>query len=194
MTMMLGALRPLQVAYDNLDPVQAASFDAIAAGPRGAVEGPLRVLVLNPALADPVQNLGAYCRFGTSLPPRLAELAIIIVGAFWQAGFEWEAHAPLAERAGIDKDVIEAIRRRDEPPFIRNDEQVVHDALRALLDQRDIPDSDYTKLIDEIGQEGAIDLVGIAGYYCLISLVINAFRVPLSHPSFTPFGSRPVRP
>ena len=141
-----------------------------------------------------MQNLGAYCRFGTSLPPRLAELAIIIVGAFWQAGFEWEAHAPLAELAGIDKEVIEAIRRRGDPPFIRSDEQVVHDALRALLDQRDIADPDYARLIDEIGQEGAIDLVGIAGYYCLISLVINAFRVPLTNPSFTPFGSRPVRP
>ena len=192
--MTLGALRPLQVDYDNLDAVQAASFNAIAAGPRGVVEGPLRILVLNPALADPVQSLGAYCRFGTSLPTRLAELAIIIVGAFWQAGFEWEAHAPLAELAGIDKEVIEAIRRRADPPFIKSDEQVVHDALRALLDQRDIPDPDYARLIDEIGQKGAIDLVGIAGYYCLISLVINAFRVPLTNPSFTPFGSQPVQP
>ncbi len=185
--------RPLQVDYENLDAQQAAAFDAIAAGPRGVIEGPLRVLVLNPVLADNVQKLGAYCRFETSLPPRLAELAIIIVGAFWQAGFEWEAHAPLAERAGVDSEVIEAIRRRADPPFIKSDEQAVHDVLRALLDQRDVPDPDYARLIEEIGQRGAIDLIGIAGYYCLICLFINAFRVPLTNPLNAPFGDQPVR-
>lgn len=189
MTAEPGSPRPLSVAYDKLNPDQTAAYDAIAAGPRGAVEGPLRVLVLNPALADLVQQLGAYCRYETSLPRRLAELAIIIVGAYWQAGFEWEAHAPLAQQAGIDEQAIEAIRQRRDPGFVRSDEQAVHDAMRALLDQRDIADADYARLIDEIGETGAIDLVAIAGYYCLISLTINAFRVPLVNPGRVPFGS-----
>ena len=177
--------------YEGLDPVQRAAYDAISAGPRGAVEGPLQVLVLNPELANHAQKLGAYLRYGTSLPPRLTELAIIIVGAYWQAGFEWETHAPMARNAGIDPQAIEAIRERRQPVFVHSDEQAVHDALRALLDRRDISDADYAKLIDEIGQTGAIDLIAIAGYYCLICLTINAFRVPLSNPGVSPFGNAP---
>ena len=183
--------RPLTVDYEALNPLQRAAYDAISAGPRGAVEGPLRVLVLNPELADHAQKLGAYLRYATSLPPRLSELAIIMVGAYWQAGFEWEAHAPMALSAGIDPQAIEAIRERRPPVFLRSDEQAVHDALRALLDRRDIPDADYAKLIGEIGQTGAIDLIAIAGYYCLICLTINAFRVPLSNPEAPPFGNAP---
>ena len=186
-------LRPIQFTYEALNHEQTAVFDTIAAGPRRVTEGPLRILVLNPALADHVQKLGEYCRYGTSLPPRLTELAIIVVGAFWKAGFEWEAHAPLAEQAGIDRGVIEAIRLQANPSFKKRDEQAVYDALRALLNDRDVPDEAYSRLIREIGQQGAIDLVGIAGYYCLICLTINAFRVPLVLPSAVPFESASAR-
>ena len=184
-------LRPIQVTYAALVLEQAAVFDAIVAGPRRAIEGPLRVLVLNPALADHVQKLGAYCRYGTSLPARLTELAILVVGAFWQAGFELETHAPLAEQAGIDRIVVEAIRLQADPLFTRRDEQAVYDVLRALLYDRDVPDEAYSRLICEVGQQGAIDLVGVAGYYCLICVTINAFRVPLALPSAGPFKSPP---
>jgi 4-carboxymuconolactone decarboxylase len=182
-------VRPIDNTYEALNDEQAAVFNEIATGPRGAVEGPLLVLVLNPELADHVQKLGAYCRYKISLTPRIRELAIIVIGAFWQAGFEWEAHAPLAQEAGIDPTVIEAIRLRAEPSFTKPDEQAVYDALRALLIDRDVPDEAYSRLICEIGRQGAIDLIGIAGYYCLICLTINAFRVPLVLPLADPFQS-----
>jgi len=95
---------------ENLTPAQRKVHDAIIAGPRGRVEGPLRVWIMSPELAERAQELGAFCRYGTSLPPRLSELAILTTGAFWQAGFEWHAHAPIALKAGVSADALEAIR------------------------------------------------------------------------------------
>ena len=68
---------------------QRAIHAAIMAGPRGRVEGPLKVWMRSAGLADNAQRLGAFCRFGTSLEPRLSELAIMVTGRVWTAQFEW---------------------------------------------------------------------------------------------------------
>ena len=94
------------LVLEKLSAEQRRAYDAIVSGPRGRVVGPLRVWLESPQLADHAQALGAFCRFGTSLPPRLSELAIITAGAFWRASFEWHAHAPMAIKAGIDMKFI----------------------------------------------------------------------------------------
>src|ERR1700758_4790678 len=101
--------RTPEIVYAELDADQRRVHDAIVAGPRGQVQGPLRVWLQSAQLADRAQALGAVCRFGTSLPPRLSELAILITGAFWRAGFEWHVHAPIAVKAGLDAGAVEAI-------------------------------------------------------------------------------------
>ncbi len=100
---------------DHLAPDERRVWDMIASGPRGRVEGPLRIWVKSPGLAERAQALGAYCRFGTSLPPRLSELAILITGAHWKAKFEWHAHLPLALAGGLSEAVAESIRVGEQP-------------------------------------------------------------------------------
>ena len=109
--------RTPEIVYAELDADQRRVYDAIVAGPRGQVQGPLKVWLQSAQLADRAQALGAFCRFGTSLPPRLSELAIITMGAHWRAGFEWFAHAPLAIKAGVDPAAVEAIRTSKPPKF-----------------------------------------------------------------------------
>ncbi len=103
----------------KFSPEQKKVHDAILAGPRGKVVGPLKVWLNNPGLAEHAQALGAYARFGSSLPPRLSELAICVTGAFWKANYEWYAHAPLAIKAGIDPAAIEAIRTGATPKLTK---------------------------------------------------------------------------
>ena len=69
--------RPPVLDEASLTAAQRKVFDAIRSDPRGVVEGPLRVWLHSPALAEPAQRLGAFCRYGTRLPARLSELAII---------------------------------------------------------------------------------------------------------------------
>ena len=179
-------IAPLDPA--TLTDEQRPVHDAIVAGPRGRVEGPLRVWLESPALADRAQALGAFCRYDSSLPPRLSELAIIITGAFWRAGFEFFIHAPLAGKAGIPATAIEAIRTGGEPVFTQEDERAVHAFTKELLTTRRVSDPTYAQAKDVLGERGVVDLVGIVGYYGLISLTINAFEVEVPAPAVDPFA------
>jgi 4-carboxymuconolactone decarboxylase len=172
---------------EDLTPAQRKVHDAILAGPRGRVVGPLRVWIMSPELAERAQELGAFCRYHTSLPPRLSELAILVTGAFWEAGFEWHAHAPIAIRAGVPADALEAIRLGKEPKFAREDERAVYAFSRELWTKRRVSDATYRRTADLLGNETVIELVGILGYYGLISMTINTFEVPLPEGVAQPF-------
>jgi len=173
---------------DKLSPEQRKVYDAILSGPRGVVQGPLKVWLQSPDLAGRAQALGAFCRFGSSLPPLLSELAIITMGAFWKAGFEWYAHAPIAIKAGIDSAAVEAIRMGKPPKLAKPDEQAVYDFTRELLDTHKVSDATYGRAIDQLGLKGVVDLVGILGYYGLISMTIKAFEVPVPPGAKEPFS------
>jgi len=167
---------------------QRRVYDLIRSGPRAVVEGPLRVWLTNPELAERAQALGAYCRYKTSVEPRLSELAIITVGAYWRAGFEWAIHAPIAEQAGITGSAIAAIRAGREPS-LQEDEQAVYLFTRELLITHRVSDGTFDRLSAFVGLAGAVDLVGILGYYSLICMTINAFHVPLPTGAPEPFES-----
>jgi len=173
---------------DDLDADQRAVYDAIANGPRKGVRGPLAVWLHRPLLADRAQALGRYCRYDSSLPPRLSELAILFMGRYWLAEYEWAAHKPFALEAGVSPAVVDAIRDGLNPPFVQRDEALVFAFLTQLHAQRQVDDDLYAKLVEVIGKDGVVDLVGIAGYYTLISMTIKAFNVP------PPAGATPELP
>jgi 4-carboxymuconolactone decarboxylase len=178
---------------EALSAEQRRVYDVIVAGPRGAVQGPLRVWLQSAALAERAQALGAFCRFGTSLPPRLTELAILVTGAYWQARFEWHAHAPLALKAGLDPDAIEAIRTGRSPQWAREDEAAVYAFAHELTWTRQVSDPVYARALKSLGLTSLVELVGILGYYTLISMTINAFEVPLPAGTSDPFSDVPRR-
>ena len=178
-------LPPLEVAA--FSPAQRRVHDVIAAGPRGTVAGPLAIWLESPELADRAQALGVFCRYDASLPRRLAELAILLTAAHWAAGYEWHAHAPLAIAAGVDPAVVEAIRAGGVPALGRPDERTVHDLARELLDTRRVSDGTYRRGLANLGRRGVVELIGILGYYGLISMTIRAFEVPVPEGAAEPF-------
>jgi 4-carboxymuconolactone decarboxylase len=157
---------------------QRQVHDTIASGPRGAVRGPLAVWLNRPELASCAQLLGRYCRFDTSLPPHLSELAILTTARFWSSEFEWAAHKPIALEAGLSPDIIEAIRTHQEPLFEHEDESVVHTFSKTLHTERHIKGNLYSRAVKTLGEAAVVDLTGILGYYTLISMTINVFEVP----------------
>ena len=178
--------RPPRLDESHLTPEQQAVFEDIRSGPRGLVEGPLRVWLQSPAFAERAQKL-AFCRYGTRLPARLSEMAIIMVGAHWRSGFEWSVHAPIAAKAGVDSKVLEAIRVGARPSLVRSDERAVYAFSQELLEAKWISEGAYNELVEVVGTEGAVELVGILGYYTLICMTINAFEVPTADGKPEPF-------
>lgn len=176
---------------ENLTPEQTLVYEAIRSGPRGIVQGPLQVWLQSAALADKAQALGAFCRYGTSLPPRLSELAILVMGAHWQAGFEWAVHAPIAIKAGVEARAAEAIRKGEAPAFADAEARSVHAFASELVVKRRISDATYAQAVAVLGEKGVVELVGILGYYTLISMTIVAFDVPPPEGMADPFADRP---
>ena len=163
---------------EDLSNEQKEIHDAIVNGPRGHVVGPLRIWLNNPGLAKSAQTVGAYARYATSLPQALSELAILTTGRVWSSEFEWEHHAPLAIEGGIDPKHVDTISLGKRPLFEKPEEQAVFDFAAEANILKNVSDITYKKLVDVLGESAAIDIVGICGYYSLISMTLNVFKVP----------------
>lgn len=162
-----------------MTPEQREIADSIRSGPRGGLRGPFEAWLRAPGIADTAQKLGAYCRFGTSLPGDINELAIILTGKHWKAQFEFWAHARLAIDAGLDPAIVEAVRTGAEPPFGRDIERVVYDFVTEYLSTHRVAEATYRRAIEILGERGTVDLIGVVGYYGLVSMTLNVFEVGL---------------
>lgn len=160
------------------DARQTEIHAAIASGPRGGVRGPLAIWLHRPELAARAQELGRYCRYDTVLDARLSELAILVTGRIFGSEYEWQVHKGFALEAGLPPEVIEAIRRNKRPDFADPAEAVVYDMARAAHELRHVDDALYARAAEVLGEAALVDLVAVLGYYTLISLTINVFKVP----------------
>src|SRR3546814_18327142 len=97
------------------------------------------------------------------------------MAALWRAEFEWWAHYPIAIKAGISPSVAESIRRAERPEFSRPEEAVVYEFVQTLVQDRRVPDALYEHALHVLGQDRAVHLGGLAGYYTPISLPLHSF-------------------
>jgi len=163
---------------EALDADQRRVADRIAGGRRGPLKGgPLLAWLHSAELADRAQALGSYCRYESSLAPRLSELAILVTARSWSAGYEWKAHAPEALKAGVAATVVESIRLNQQPVFDKDDERAVYAFSAELIEQRQVSDATWEEAVRCIGVRGAVDLIAVLGYYGLISMTIKAGKI-----------------
>ena len=162
---------------------------AVASGPRGGLRGPFHALLRSPELADAAQKLGEYVRFKSSIPPRLNELAILLTARHWTAQYEWFAHRRLAMQAGVSQDIADAIAEGKKPAVLGPEETIVYNFCHELLDTGQVSDANYKAVVDKFGERGAVDLIGVMGYYSLVAMVLNVDRVPIPDGGKLPLAS-----
>jgi 4-carboxymuconolactone decarboxylase len=167
------------LTQDQMTPAQRAVVDATVAGKRGRMTPPVEMWLHSPGLAAHAQALGAFIRYETVLPPALNEMAILITGRHWGARFEWYAHRRLALEAGLAPAIIDAIRDDIAPAFDDPGAQAIHDYATTLHRTRQVPQALHDAVVAQYGAQGVVDLVGLLGYYTLVSMTLNAFEVPL---------------
>ncbi|RRH85607.1 carboxymuconolactone decarboxylase family protein [Variovorax beijingensis] len=164
---------------DTMSPEQRAVHDRIVSGPRGRIQGPLRAALHNPELADKWQALGALLRYGTSLPPRLSEIAILVTGRACNSPFEWYAHRAEAEKAGIEQPVIEAILAGSEPPGLSADDAAVYRYAVELNRHNSVSDATYNMALVRLGARTVVELTALVGYYTMVAMTLNCHEIPL---------------
>lgn len=166
-----------QEVWDSLAGSRSGTGDLVNA--EGGLVGPFNAFVRAPRVGRHLSALGGQLRFRTGIDRRLSELAIITVGARWQAEFEWYAHAAMAREHGVPGPVVDAIGRGEEPPITAEDERVVYTAAAELVGTGRLSHPAYDAARELLGDEGMVELVALCGYYTLISYLLNAFDVPL---------------
>lgn len=185
----IGPVRLPAIAEDRLTAEQRALMSAIAAGPRGAfkMSGPFFCYLHAPAFGELAQKLGAHLRFGTSIPPRLSEFAILTTAHHWKAQYEWAAHEPQAERAGVKRKTIDDLRNGREPKSAPKDERTLYAFIKEVYRTTRASDRSYKAAHAILGDAGMVELVGLLGYYGLVAMTLNVFRMPVAEGTPLPF-------
>jgi 4-carboxymuconolactone decarboxylase len=164
---------------DTMDAAQRAVHDRIVAGPRGRIQGPLRAALHNAELADRWQALGALLRYGTTLPPRLSELAILVTGRACQSPFEWYAHRSEGEKAGLEPAILDALLAQTEPPGMSEDDAVVWRYSVELNRHNSVSDATHAAAVARLGERAVVELTALVGYYTMVAMTLNCHEIPL---------------
>jgi 4-carboxymuconolactone decarboxylase len=159
---------------------QRVLLASLRASPRGqsiTPRGPFAAWMHAPELGELAQRLGAHCRYRTRLPARLSEFAILCTARLWRAQYEWYAHAPMAERAGVSSKTIADLRAGRAPKSAPKDERAIFAFVQELYKNKRVSDRTYKRLHAILGDAAIVELTGILGYYALISMTLNVFRM-----------------
>jgi 4-carboxymuconolactone decarboxylase len=166
------------LTWDQMTEAQKTMVGHILEGPRNGLGGPFNVMLRSPEMGDAAQQLGAFARFNT-MPGKLRELAIIMTARFWTSHFEWYAHKSAALREGLDPSIVDAIAKRASPPGMDAEEAAVYNLVSELLYDRRVSEETFATAVASLGERGVVDVVGIVGYYGMVSLFLNVDEYPL---------------
>lgn len=155
---------------------QAKAADEFARMRGQDVFGPFAVMLRSPEVMLRAAAMGDYMRYRTSLPKALNEMIILLTARHWSQQFEWHVHQPAALTAGLSETVVNAIAKGRRPEKMSADEAIVYDFTTELLRLQNIGDETYAKAKARFGEPGIIDMVGVAGYYSFLSMMMNTAR------------------
>ncbi len=165
--------------YEEMTQEQKALIDHLLAGQRGAVTGPFNVLLRSPEMGDLAQKFGEQMRFHSSIPRKLNEFTILITARFWTSQYEWYVHRRDALKYGLETAVIETLAAGHRPSPMEPDEASVYTFCTELLKNHQVSDAAFKAASDRFGERGVVDLIGVMGYYNMVSMLLNTDRYPL---------------
>ena len=163
-------------AIEAFNAEQRGIFDAIIRT-RGSIDGPFLAWLHSPKLADAAQNLGAFCRFGSSLDTVESELLILLVAAHYDCLAEQQIHEPIALASGLHLAAVEAIRARLVPQLEGERLRLLLELGGQLLRTHRFDDAMYLRGQTLFGETTMVEIVGIIGYYTLVAYTLNAFAM-----------------
>jgi 4-carboxymuconolactone decarboxylase len=180
--------KPLK--YDDMTSGQKTMIDHLLSGERGGANGPFNVLLRSPEVGDLAQQFGGAMRFRTGLPKDVSEVIIIMTGRFWTSQYEWNSHKNAALQYGVSPAIVDAIAAGKRPGGMPPQMEVAYNLIDELLTTHQVTDATFNAAKDRYGERGVVDIVGLSGWYGLVSMLLNVDRYPLP-PGVQP-GLRPL--
>jgi 4-carboxymuconolactone decarboxylase len=134
--------------------------------------GPYNPMLRSPVYAQRMYDLLDYLRWHTSVPTKLNEMAILIVGRQWRSQVEWYAHAPLAKKAGLADSIIADLKANKRPAGMSPEEEVVYDVVTDLTTKHAVSDELFDRAKKLLGEQQVVDLTGVAGTYVGVAMIL----------------------
>jgi len=169
----MARMEPLR--REDMNEEQGRAHDAVAAE-GGRLGGPNGIYIRVPELFGLNQEFGNYLR-GNHLSPRLRQLAAIVAVRRWNGAYAWGAQGRDALKAGISREIVDAINERRTPVLEDADDRAVYDAAVELADTGSLSDASFEKALARLGFNRLLDLVASVGFFTAVSLTVNVFEV-----------------
>ena len=174
----MAQVRMPEVPADKLTEAQkkaAEEFQRIRGVP---VFGPFVPLLRSPELMLAARNMGDYLRYKSSLPLRINEFVILITAREWTQQLEWAIHHPIALKAGLDPAIAQAVAEGRRPDNMPEEEALAWEFSMELHHNKSVSDATYAKVVAKFGEQGAVDMAGVNGYYTFLAMAMNMARTP----------------
>ena len=163
----------------EMDTDQKETYDESIAGKRGKPPPPMMAWLNSPEMARHATRLGAVLRFDTLFPAKLSEIAILVTARHWTSHYEWYAHKRLALKGGMDPKIIDDIRDRRTPTFDDPRGRMIYDVAKSLHEGHGLSDTLYAEAVRVLSERGLVEVIGLCGYYTLVSMTLNTFEFEL---------------
>jgi 4-carboxymuconolactone decarboxylase len=134
--------------------------------------GPYNPMLRSPVFGQKMFDLLYYLRWQTSVPLKLNEFAILIIGRQWRSQVEWFAHVPLAIKAGLSPDIIAELKANKQPSNMQPDELVVYDFVTELTTAHVVSDETFSRAKQLLGEQQIVDLTAVAGTYVTVAMIL----------------------
>jgi len=82
-------------------------------------------------------------------------------------------------QAGLSPAIADAVANGKRPASMQPDEEVVYNFCNELLTTKQVGDGTYEAAVKLLGERGVVDLIGVMGYYQLVSMLLNTDRYPM---------------
>ncbi|WPO40167.1 carboxymuconolactone decarboxylase family protein [Tardiphaga sp. 42S5] len=161
-----------QLTMDQLDARQKPLGEQVMKVSSVGLAGPYNPMMRSPVLGQKLFDLFAYLRWDTSVPVKLNEFAIIIIGRQWRSQVEWFAHAPLAQKAGLSPDIIADLKANKRPANMAEDEATVYDFVTELTTTHKVSDETFTRAKKIFNDQQIVDLTAVAGNYVMVAMLL----------------------
>jgi 4-carboxymuconolactone decarboxylase len=161
---------------DQLSAEQKAYVESLQKPPRNNTTAlknpPFKVYMRSPELANKLEAVSDYVRWGTGLQPRLTELAIMITARQWSSQWIWRGHYRAAVRGGLDASVGADIAAGKRPEKMKDDETILYNYATEMYRDKAVSDATYGAAVKQFGEKGLIDLVATMGYYDTVAMTL----------------------
>lgn len=146
---------------------------------RGRISPLYSVLLQSPPVVEGWEALLTAIRQKTQVPADVRELIILRIAILNNAPYEFEAHVPHAQHAGLPDAVIEALRTLDLPPGIALNRryQDVLDYTDCMTRSIEVPDALFARISAQFDHRVTLELTATIAAYNMVSRLLVALRI-----------------